>query len=191
MKILPAVILLTIFISGCTAPRPANELTVVSDGYHGIAAVDLETLVLVDTRFTERESIKNSNGTSWLFTDYEGQPDQEFIIVFLGTAGLPELPEGTSEINTPIGPAFEHFFATELSHLSLDKLSEKHGFTAPACGYGRQLLYDAKYARKHLSVIYIEGEPCASAFQHGGEFESLRRSMVRTRAETVVKLKAL
>ncbi|PHQ15733.1 hypothetical protein [Marinobacter profundi] len=191
MKIRPIIILFATFSSGCISTPTTEEIPVVTDGYHGITLLDLEATVLIDSRFTERQKLENRKGKFWVYTDYEGESDQEFILLTIGSNDLPEQLEGATDVDTPLGPAFELFFATELSQLSLDKLSEAHGFDAPACGYGRQLIFRPEKSGRYLSITYIEGKSCSTAFQLDGDMEKLTQTLVRTRAETVVKLKPL
>jgi hypothetical protein len=173
--------------SGCAAEKTQNS---TNNRYHELYFDDPEAQVWVDARFELLVALELKGSKVWLYSDYEGQPDQEFILVFSGANEdvdwPPTINEQVSKISSPIGTVYESYGGVEFSQLYISELGKSYDFSHPACGFSR--VWDHKSnSGRYLSLMYVEGALCVLAF---GPKSDLGEMFLKTRASAVIKLKA-
>lgn len=182
--------LITFFVflaSGCAAEQAKNN---TNNRYHELYFDDPEAQVWVDSRFEQLVELEEKGNKVWLYSDYQGQQDQEFILIFAGknedVDWPPTVNEQVSKISSPIGTIYESYGGLEFSQHFISELGEIYDFSFPACGFTR--VWDHKSdSGRYLSLMYVEGALCTLAF---GPKDNLGEMFLKTRASAVIKLKA-
>ena len=186
-------IALSALLAGCAASgQIQNREGNTYSPYHKLYIDAPESQVWVESRF-ELVAVNDVDaGKVWLYTDYQGRPDQEFVMVFAGKDDTPEWPPETGEkfikVDTPIGPAYESWGGVEASMLGIQQIGVSHGVPVPSCGYARLLQHrnDAGHA---LFIAYTEGALCAVAFAPRGDIGDFGEVQVRDRGRVIVQIK--
>lgn len=176
-------------IAGCASPDNKND---TYSPFHKLLIDSPAAQVWVDSRFDLLVESEGDRGKFWLYSDYQGKPDQEFVYVFAGHDEKMEWPpaddENTIELGSPIGTIYESYGGVEASTFGLPKLGKAFNFSYPACSYSRIWTHKGA-ADRYLVLIYMEGASCASVFGPQGSISSLSEMFIKNRARAVIKLK--
>jgi hypothetical protein len=157
LKVL-SIILLPFLIAGC-ASEQSNKNSY--SPYHKLLLDDPEAQVWADSRFELVSDGEGSSGKHWLYTDYQGQQDQEFIFVWVASEVPSKWPPAEQptfvEVDSPIGKVYQVHGGVELSAFGIPGIGEAKGFQSPACGWARIWVHRSESGR-FLNMIYIEGQ---------------------------------
>lgn len=176
-----------IFIASGSAAEQAKNST--NNRYHELYFDDSKAQVLVDARFELLVALPLEGNKVWLYSDYQGQQDQEFIFIFAGknvdVDWPPTINDQISKISSPIGTVYESYGGVEFDQLYISELGKSYDFSHPACGFTRVWDYKSD-SGQYLSLMYVEGAPCTSTF---GPKDNLSEMLLKTRADAVIKLR--
>ena len=176
-------------VSGCASTSiPAKP----TGPYHMITIDSPQSQVWVDSRFNLVSDYDLPEGKGWLYTDYEGQEDQEFVWVYAGPSDSAQWPPEQSgrvkAIDSVTGVAFEELGPVQVSAMGIDKLASHAGIGSPDCALANTTVYKGDSGR-YLITTYLEGLRCNLAFSGGDPITKLGESLFQNRAHAVIKVK--
>lgn len=188
-------------LAGCTsqpletsqAQQPSQqEQSKTYSPYHKLYIDTPEAEVWIQSRFELLIENEIEGGEMWLYTDYQGKQDQEFVMILIGDFPEAKWPPETGEklvrTNTPIGRAYESWGPIEAQDVGIQQLGATHNFSVPPCSLAR-ILQHKNESGPFISTIYTEGARCAVAFAPEGPINDMSQSRVRDRGRVIVKIK--
>ncbi|XOB94241.1 hypothetical protein ACMC9M_08505 [Pseudomonadota bacterium 24LQ007] len=179
-------------IAGCTFQETKEPAANIYSPFHKLFIDSPEAQVWVDSRFDLLAEHQNDQGKLWLYSDYQGQSDQEFIYIFAGRDDTIEWPpaenENTIELGSPIGTIYETYGGIEASYFAIPQLAEAFNFPYPACSHARILSHKSDGDR-YLVMVYMEGASCAHVFGPKDSISVLTEITIKNQARSVLKLK--
>lgn len=190
MKNSSLIALTALALGGCASSQDGSD---TYSPYHKLLIDSPEAQVWIDSRFTLMTENDNQDGKMWIYTDEQGQPNQQYVMVYAGDGDNEAWPPGPEsravKLGSPIGTIYETYGGIQSSELSLDQIGESFGVPVPACGFARFWNHRGEQGR-HLFLAYMEGAHCAAVFGSDAAMAELNEMGVKEQARAAIKLKA-
>ena len=178
-------------IAGCGSTKVSQYPSHFNhyDSPNKLLVADLGVTITVDSRFSYLGSRTDSTTSQVVFSDYENDVDQEFIVLIVNERKPLSWTPGGYSINwekkeSEIGTYYETHSYTNSENMQYGEIASENDIEVQPCSHSVIWIQETEKAQIYMS--YTEGTHCNSAAANDRSISNLRSSMLAPRMEALI-----
>ncbi|WP_152208702.1 hypothetical protein [Marinobacter changyiensis] len=178
-------------IAGCASTKVSQYPSHFTrdDSPNNLLVADLGVTITVDSRFNYLGSRTDGTTSQVVFSDYENDVDQEFIVLIVNERKPLSWPPGGDSLDwekkeSEIGTYYETHSYTNPEDMQYGEIASENDIEVQPCSHSVIWIQEMEKAQIYMS--YTEGTHCDAAAANDRSISNLRSSMLAPRMEALI-----